>query len=100
MLFGSDLDANRNQDPSASVLVRRLESKKLGPCLIKAWKGEYKSAAEALQDVRDTLEACGRSLATDIDNEIDGFDWANIFTVTKDEQFELRPELQLVGDIK
>jgi hypothetical protein len=77
-----------------------LESKKLGPCLIKAWKGEYESAAEALQDVRDTLKACGRSLATDVDDEIDGFDWASIFTVTKDEQFELRPELQLIGDIK
>jgi hypothetical protein len=51
-----------------------LESKKLGPCLIKAWKGEYESAAEALQDVRDTLEAYGRTLATDVDDEIDGFD--------------------------
>ena len=77
-----------------------LESKKLGPCLIKAWKGEYESAAEALQDVGATLEACGRTLATDADDEIDGFDWASNFTVTKDEVFELRPELQLVDGLK
>jgi hypothetical protein len=77
-----------------------LESKKLGPCLIKAWKGQYESAAEALQDVRATLEACGRTLATDVDDELDGFDWAKIFSVAKDENFPLRPELQLVEDIK
>jgi hypothetical protein len=76
-----------------------LESKKLGPCLIKAWKGEYGSAEEALQDVRNTLEACGRTLATVMDDEVDGFDWATIFSVTKDEHFALRPALQLVSDI-
>lgn len=76
-----------------------LESKKPGPCLIKAWKGEYESAGEALQDVGATLEACDRTLATDVDDELDGFDWAKIFCVTKDEHFALRPELQLSGDI-
>lgn len=77
-----------------------LESKKLGPCLIKAWKGEGEGVAEAAQDVKRMLEACGRTLATDIYDENDGFDWATIFTTTKDENFELRRKLQLVGDIK
>ena len=77
-----------------------LENKKLGPCLIKAWKGQYESAAEALQDVRATLEACGRTLAKDVDDEISDFDWATIFSVTEDEHVLLRPELQLVSDIK
>lgn len=36
-----------------------LENEKSGPCLIKAWKGQYETADDALRDVRITLEACG-----------------------------------------
>jgi hypothetical protein len=42
-----------------------LPGDQLGPCLVKAWKGEYETADEALQDVRAMLECQGRSLATD-----------------------------------
>jgi hypothetical protein len=75
-----------------------LESKKLGPCLIKAWQGEYESAEKALQDVRATLQGCGRTLATEVDDEIVGFDWAAIFSVAQDESIPLHPVLRLVED--
>lgn len=52
-----------------------LQTDQLGPCLIKAWKGEYESAEEALQDVRSVLKTCGRVLAVGMDDEIDGFEW-------------------------
>lgn len=52
-----------------------LQTEQLGPCLIKAWKGEYESAEEALQDVRNVLKSCGRVFAADTDDEIEGFDW-------------------------
>jgi hypothetical protein len=38
-------------------------------------------------------------LATEVDDEVDGFDWAAFFCVTQDERFALRPALQLVSDI-
>jgi len=76
-----------------------LENKKLGPCLVKAWKGEYESAEEALHDVRVMLEACGRTLAMEVDDEIDGFDWKTIFNVVKGNEIgPLRPALRLTGD--
>jgi hypothetical protein len=52
-----------------------LEEAKLGCCLVKAWKGQYETAEDALRDVREVLERFGRILATDPDDEIDGFDW-------------------------
>ncbi|OTA25061.1 hypothetical protein BTJ68_10702 [Hortaea werneckii EXF-2000] len=52
-----------------------LQTEQLGPCLIKAWKGEYESAEEALQDVRNVLKTTGRTLVPDMDDEIEGFDW-------------------------
>lgn len=76
-----------------------IEREKLGLCLIKAWKGEYDSASEALQDVRATLEVCGRTLAADVDDELDGFDWVRIFSVAKDGKYALRPELPLSSDM-
>lgn len=34
---------------------------------------------------QDRLEACDRTIATDVDDDIDGFDWAAIFSVAQDE---------------
>ena len=52
-----------------------LKKEQLGPCLFKAWNGEYESAEDALHDVRSVLRDCGRVLTADIDDEISGFDW-------------------------
>jgi hypothetical protein len=52
-----------------------LPEDQLGPCLVKAWKGEYETADEAFQDVRTMLERHGRIFAKDEEDEIDGFDW-------------------------
>lgn len=51
----------------------------LGPCLIKAWKGEYESADDAFRDVKAMLEGCGRVFARDEDDEMEGFDWGAEF---------------------
>jgi hypothetical protein len=52
-----------------------LGNERLGSCLVKAWKGQYESAEDALQDVRGVLKECGRVLAADSDDEIEAFDW-------------------------
>lgn len=72
-----------------------LEREKLGSCLVKAWKGQYASASEALQDVRATLQACGRTLVSDVDDEIAGFDWAAQFNVAKHDDYVLEGLLKL-----
>ena len=52
-----------------------LDEEQLGSCLAKAWKGQYETAEDALQDVRRVLKECGRALAAGFDDEIEGFDW-------------------------
>lgn len=52
-----------------------LQKEQLGPCLLKAWKGDYETAEEALQDVRSALGSCGRILSANMDDEIEGFEW-------------------------
>jgi hypothetical protein len=52
-----------------------LRDEELGFCLVKAWRGEYESAGEALCDVRALLESCGRVLVDGKEDEIGGFDW-------------------------
>lgn len=52
-----------------------LKKEQLGPCLFKAWIGEYESAEDALHDVRSVLRDGGRVLTADMDDEISGFDW-------------------------
>jgi hypothetical protein len=52
-----------------------LREEELGSCLVKAWRGQYESAEEALRDVRAVLEGCGRVLVEGEDDEIDGIDW-------------------------
>lgn len=72
-----------------------LPEERLGPCLVKAWKGEYESAGDALHDVRSMLKACGRTLSSSVDDEIDGFDWPGSFQVTDDAIFNSRSRLSL-----
>jgi hypothetical protein len=60
-----------------------LSNDQFGPCLIKAWKGEYDSAGDAFQDVRAILKACGRVFAEDEEDELVGFDWATEFGPVK-----------------
>lgn len=52
-----------------------LRDGQLGGCLVKAWRGEYGSAGEALGDVRAVLERCGRVLVGGEEDEIEGFEW-------------------------
>jgi hypothetical protein len=56
-----------------------LREEELGSCLVKAWKGQYESAEEALRDVRGLLEGCGKGLSEGQDDEIDGVNWGAEF---------------------
>lgn len=56
-----------------------LREEEFGSCLVKAWKGEYESAGEALRDVRQVLEGCGKVSVEGEDGEIGGFDWGKEF---------------------
>lgn len=74
----------------------RLSKDMLGPVLIKAWRGEYQCANEALQDSRNILKQCGRTLSDDKVDEIDGFDWNSLSKVGRDKYGG--KELQLRSD--
>ena len=78
-----DIEERRKRERAAEETVERgmfddwpvLPEEQLGPCLIKAWKGEYETADEALQDVRAMLERQGRVFATEEEDEFEGSDW-------------------------
>lgn len=73
-----------------------LADERLGSCLVKAWKGQYESAGDALHDVQAKLKACGRTLSSDVEDDIDGFDWSGSFQVTDDAFFKYRTRLSLI----
>jgi len=61
-----------------------LPNDQLGPCLVKAWKGEYESAGDAFRDVKAMLGSCGRVFAKDEEDEMEGFDWKAEFGRAKE----------------
>lgn len=58
-----------------------LRDEELGACMVRAWRGEYGSAGQALGDVRGVLERCGRVLVLvdGEEDEISGFEWEKEF---------------------
>jgi hypothetical protein len=61
-----------------------LEEERLGPMLVKAWKGEYQNAREILQEVRSYLQQIG--VRIDGEDEVlldDGRKWEDVFTVVQ-----------------
>jgi hypothetical protein len=76
---GPEGDRLREEKRENEELVRKgrfedwpvLREEELGSCLVKAWKGEYESAGDALRDVRGVLEKCGRVLVRRILNMIE-----------------------------
>ena len=77
-----DIEERRKRERAAEEAVERsmfddwpdLPEDLLGPCLIKAWKGEYKTADEAFQDVRAMLGRQGRVFTAEEKDEFEGFD--------------------------
>ncbi|KAK5693133.1 hypothetical protein LTR97_010609 [Elasticomyces elasticus] len=61
----------------------RLPDEMLGVVVVKALRGEYTTAAQALEESRDLVEACGRTLSDSHVDEIDGFVWDHEFTVKR-----------------
>lgn len=66
-----------------------LEEKQLGPILVRAWRGEYSSAAEVLKDVKALLSANGCTLDGD---DIIGINWREDLELVEkgDNESELR----------
>ena len=56
-----------------------LRNEQLGLCIVRAWKGEYESAQDALQNARSGLLDFGRELMVDVDDEIARIDWKTEF---------------------
>ena len=77
-----DIEERRKRERAAEEAVELgifddwpvLPEDQLGPCLTKAWKGEYGTADEAFQDVRAMLEREGRVFTTEEEDEFEGFD--------------------------
>ncbi|KAK5686790.1 hypothetical protein LTR17_026837 [Elasticomyces elasticus] len=61
----------------------RLPNEMLGVVVAKALRGEYTTAAQALEESRDLVQACGRTLSDLHVDEIDGFVWDQEFTVKR-----------------
>ncbi|KAK4965714.1 hypothetical protein LTR42_011727 [Elasticomyces elasticus] len=61
----------------------RLPDEMLGVVVVKALRGEYATAAQALGESRDLVQACGRTLSDSHVDKIDGFVWDQEFTVKR-----------------
>ncbi|GLI81433.1 hypothetical protein PoHVEF18_009814 [Penicillium ochrochloron] len=64
--------------------LQLLEEERLGPMLVKAWKGEYENGREILQEVRSYLQQIG--VRIDGEDEVlldDGRKWEDVFTVVQ-----------------
>ncbi|KAK5699287.1 hypothetical protein LTR17_023380 [Elasticomyces elasticus] len=61
----------------------RLPDEMIGVVVAKALRGEYTTAAQALEEWRDLVQACGRTLSDSHVDEIDGFVWDQEFTVKR-----------------
>lgn len=64
--------------------LQLLEEERLGPILVKAWKGEYENAREILQEVRSYLQQIGARM--DGEDEVlldEGRKWEDVFTVVQ-----------------
>lgn len=53
----------------------------LGSVVVKAWEGDFESAAEALKEARKVLKASGVELSTEPCDEIEGVDWKAEFVI-------------------
>ncbi|PLB53261.1 hypothetical protein P170DRAFT_379870, partial [Aspergillus steynii IBT 23096] len=74
----------RHQQRVKEGKLQRLEDERLGPILIKAWKGEYENAGEIMQEVRSYLQQIG--VRMDGEDEVlldDGRKWDDVFTVVQ-----------------
>ncbi|KAE8342182.1 hypothetical protein BDV24DRAFT_162733 [Aspergillus arachidicola] len=64
--------------------LQLLEEERLGPMLVKAWKGEYDTARHILQEVRAYLQQIG--VRVEGEDEVvldDGRKWEDVFTVVQ-----------------
>lgn len=59
----------------------RIDDNMLGSVMLKAWEGQYESAAEVLEDTRETLERHGTRLSSGCSDEIIGIDWRQEFAI-------------------
>ncbi|THW82730.1 hypothetical protein D6D15_10040 [Aureobasidium pullulans] len=60
----------------------QLDEKLLGSVILKAWRGEYESAGQAMQEAKDAIRACGHELSKEHGDEIVTYDWQQEFEVT------------------
>ncbi|THX31224.1 hypothetical protein D6C90_07753 [Aureobasidium pullulans] len=60
----------------------QLDEKLLGSVILKAWRGEYESAGQAIQEAKDAIRACGHELSKEHGDEIVTYDWQQEFEVT------------------
>lgn len=64
--------------------LQLLEEERLGPMIVKAWKGGYENVREILEEVRSYLEGIG--VRMDGEDEVlldDGRKWEDVFMVVK-----------------
>jgi hypothetical protein len=59
-----------------------------GPCLVKAWMGEYETSDDAFREVKAILERHGRIFVADEDEEFEGFDWEAEFGLVRQDKQE------------
>ncbi|THY50939.1 hypothetical protein D6C99_04642 [Aureobasidium pullulans] len=60
----------------------QIDEKLLGSVILKAWRGRYESAGQAMQEAKDAIRACGHELSKEHGDEIVTYDWQQEFEVT------------------
>ncbi|EAU35967.1 predicted protein [Aspergillus terreus NIH2624] len=84
-----------HQERLKEAKLQLLEEERLGPILLKAWKGEYENAREILQEVRFYPEKIG--VRMEGEDEVlpdDGRNWEDIFTVLREDGVRWSREIQ------
>lgn len=73
-----------------------LDERRLGPILLKAWKGEYEDAREILQDVRLYLQKMKVRMEGEDEVLPDQGSWRDIFTVAETENARWTREIRYI----
>ena len=75
---------------------QRLERRRLGEVLLKAWNGKYEDANEVSKDVAAVAQELEGVVVDSVEVTLDGVVWSDCFTIVPNESDKRRKELRFV----
>jgi hypothetical protein len=73
----------------------QLDDGMLGSVIVKAWRGKYDSVDQAMQDAQKAIRACGHRVIGKYQDEVEGYDWEQVFEVTNHDRLGTRLRLRV-----